>query len=578
MFRPLLLSVLAVAATLTASPARGDVVAELLNGNKLEGQVFPAEDIRITFPMAAGTEGVFKLSLIGSNIPVSFTTGQNKIFDPDGLEVPPEDVVFGAQSIRSGKSTLRLKSFVARKTGTYELVVRTNARVTTRAKGWFKVKRPLTVKFEGDESSPDVDLDLQIGDQMVVSVRKVSGDPPLVQAVKLPGGGSFAPGQKRTKKGSTTIQLEAVRAGTYSFDIGYQVGGAVGQYKGKIKLKTVRGLGIRQFRLANAPGIPLSVRTQDRFLPVDFGDTGIGVDDDGSLVTVTTARNGSLWARHFDRNLDPVQGELVPVELVGPADMQPGQQVGGHRLVFADDHHFTLFVTQSATNLGIAKFQRNLNRSGFRELVLNSASSLADPFLTRNSFGNQLSVGFFQLPSGHRVLLLDTALGDVGNTSIGGPVSGLAHSAGASAEWNPEAGHYEFWAPDTRSGAGPSDLHRQTYGATWTPLTVDSTPVADPVEVETMSSALSIDPITGVSIVHYVVVRNAASATGEIHRRLFDVTGTEVPGSHAVLQDLATGNPLVGLNRPTSLLRDQYLYLGYESLTGPVLLRFPLLR
>ena len=54
--------------------------------------------------------------------------------------------------------------------------------------------------------------------------------------------------------------------------------------------------------------------------------------------------------------------------------------------------------------------------------------------------------------------------------------------------------------------------------------------------------------------------------------------GVEIEDSHETVVDAATGNPRVGLNRPTTIIVRDVLYLGYDTPTGPDVLRLPLLR
>ena len=151
------------------------------------------------FPMAAGTEGRLTFELTGSAVPVSFTNASNAILDPEGNEVPDEDIEYGPQKIQRNRSVFRIKSFLARQTGDYTLVLGNNARVSTQAGGKFKVRRKRKVKFEGDENSPPFLLSLQRGDRYVIKVKTTAGDPTLIFRVEQPDGFGGAPAQTRKK-------------------------------------------------------------------------------------------------------------------------------------------------------------------------------------------------------------------------------------------------------------------------------------------------------------------------------------------------------------------------------------------
>ena len=557
--------------------AHADVEATVLNGQKIIGSVFAGEDIRVHMPMAAGTEGKLKLTVSGSNVPVSFSSGVTQIFDPDGLVVPvDENLVFGPQLISKRRSTFRIKLLRAQKTGTYTLVLKTNTRVTLNATGKWKVTREKTVKFEGDENSGNVVVDLQQGSAVRIRLKTVSGDPPRVARFVTPSGSGFAPTQKLNKKGALTSVLQAAVTGTFQVDVGYQFPGVAGSYTGKLKFKTVKGLGTSQLRRRNPPGIVLSVLPSERSTNVDFGDTGIGVANPGNgLITLTSERGGRLFARAYDDQLRPIVGRPNAVPVVQQSDLQPGATLQGHRLTTISSGHVAVFTTASGSEVGLVLFNQAFQVTGIRQFTVSASPSAKEPFLTRNKAGDGIFLGLPASPVGHTVFEMDGQLQDLANYSIG--IGGLAHRNGAAAQWNPSTQVFELWAPDSTTPGAASDLHRQVYSQVWDPTGADVTPIADPTVQETMVSALSIDPSTGASVVHYVVVRNTTSGTGEIHRRIYDAQGVEVPGSHAVLLD-PSQKPITGLNRPTSIIVLNRLFLGFETPTGPQVLRFPLLR
>jgi len=570
---------------LCAAPARADSVAKVFNGQKIEGDAFADEAIRITLPMAQGTVGKLKLKLSGSSRPVSITTNDTQVFDPDGIPVEPVedpdgDLVFGPTLPGPGKGTvtLRMKRLVATKTGDYLLVLRTNAKDRLRAKGKWKIKKRAKIRFEGDENSGDFEHHLQQGGEIRIKVKTGDGAAPRIEAFEVPDTTRFPPLHTYfNKKGAKTIWLRALTTGRHAFAIGYQKDGTAGSYKGVVRFKTQRSVTSAVLHRANAPGVDLSVFPNDRTLTIGFGDSGIGlVSPAPGLITITSEKGGKLYALRFTDRLDSILSETFPVEIAGPGDYLPAvDTVSGHRMAFVNGFHVVAFSNPAGDTCGLVKLTRTLGTVGRTLLVTQSATSTQDMFLTTDQAGTGLFLGLLRSPSGHTVRTLDLDFNVLGTQLIGAGT--MAHRNGAAARWNPVVELFEVWAPDSLTPGAASDLNRQFYTRAWDGTLLVGKPVADPTEQETMSSALSVDAQSGVSIVHYVVVRNTNTGTGEIHRRLFDAAGDEVPGSHTVLSD-AAGAPKAGLDRPASLLIGNYLYLGYETPTGPFVERFPLLR
>lgn len=585
MYRPMrtmrfLFAAACAAALALGAIARADVTATVLNGQKISGLVFKEEDVRLVLPLAAGATGKLKFIVSGWRVPVSFSNGEgSQILDPDGQAVTPgDDLVFGPQTIdnRRRRSIFRIDRLLARKTGNYTLVLKTNTLVTLKATGKWKVTRPKFETFEGDETSGDFPLELQQGESVRIKLKTGDGDPPLVSRFILTDGSRFPPQQKFNKKGSKTIPLPAQKTGSYGFQVGYQVPGVEGSYTGKVIYKVVKGLGVAQLRRSNPPGVVLSVLPSERFLDIDFGDAGVGIASPfARTLTITSERNGELLAKAFKDDLTPLLPFSTAVPVLTQSDLQPGQTFAGHRMIFVDGAHIATYSTVSGTDFGLVRFNTSFQVTAIREFKVNSPISTQDAFLVQNKAGDGVFVGLLTSPAGHTVTGFDGQFNTVSSSTIG--VGGLAHRNGAGVQWNAASQLFELWAPDSLVPGQPSDLHRQFYTQTWVGTGLDQKPIADANLQETMPTALSIDSFTGATILHYVVVRNPNSGAGEIHRRVYQPDGQEIPGSHVVLSD-GLGAPYTDRNRPISAIVGNNLFLGYETSSGPRIERFPILR
>ncbi len=571
-------SVLALACAVVlgaAVLARGESTATLTDGQSIQGSVPPAEIIRLRMLLPEGGEPRLAFALAGSKLTLSFR--RTELYDPDGNLIPDTSRYFAGTRPRPNRSVLRLAGFVTPKAGIYELVVETSASSipnlgNLRATGKLRVKRPTRIVLDREETDLSFRVGLQLRDRMRVKVKRVSGDVPKVATYLSASGATFPdPAHKRTKDGEVAGWFNAIASGTHGFDFGYRDAGTAGQFRATVSIDPFRSRGVTQMALRNAPGIPLSVRKIDRSLALDFGSGSPGLSYDGSYFLISALRTGpgqpDIAARFYDRDLFPQPGTPTPVTLVGPTDMQPGALLDGFRALFGAGRHVVAWTANGAANAGIVSIRPDLNRAAARELVVNGPISRADPFLV--SDGERISLGLFAGAGGHAVSVFDPDLVDVGTFAIGG--GAYAHARGAGAAWNDEDDVFEFWAPDSSGGSSPSDLHRQFYSSLWQVRTPDATPVADPTVVETMCSAVAWDARSGVTIVHYVVPTDAVTGAGTLHRVLFDAAGVEVPGSHATLSGAQR-------NRPTSVIVDDYLFLGSSSPAGPVVERFPLLR
>ena len=575
--------VAALAAALAALPAlapRGAVAestATFANGQKLAGTVPPDEVIRLRFPVPKDGEPRLNFSLKGSNIPVSFN--RSDIYDPDGNLIPDTSRFFLGTRVRPRKSTLKLRDFVAPKSGMYTLVIETNAAripgiVELVVSGRLKVKRPTKIRLRRDETEPVIGVGLATGERVSVKVKRVTGDLPQIDRYTSPLGSVAFPitESRRTKKGSVSRTFTAVANDVHTFTIGYRDGGVSGAFDAVVKITPFRGGTAAQMRLANAPGIPLSVRGIDRSTTLTFGTGAPGISYDGSFFLLTARRTGpgqpDIAGRFFDRDLLEQPGTQVPISIVGPADMQPGAQVGGHRSVFMAGHHVTAWWTVDGRNAGLERRRTDMTRANFVELFTAAANPVVDPFLT--SDGTRLSFGVFEPPSGHLVYLRDADLTRVAEVAIGGGALAHGNGAGAAFHDDDDAPFFDLWAPESNTFGQASDLHRQRYSPTWQSLGPETRPVADPQVQESMSTAVVLDPVTEATIVHYVVPE-AASGAGRVRRVIFDAAGVEVPGSRTIL----AGS---GRNRPTAVIVGAYLYLGVETAGAPVIERFPLLR
>ena len=563
----------ALALGLAAVVARASELYVLIaDSQEIQGDAIAGEPIRIEFPLAAGSEPRIRLSLIGSlpNQPISFS--EATLLGPDGQEIflPPGQ--FFRETHITGRDTLALSGWVAQTSGRHQLFIRTNARLTTRAKGKIRVVRPTRIRLTGDENSAPLQVSLQERDVTTLTVRRVSGTAPKVGSYKIPSGITSTPGQRIVAKGSTTYALYAPEFGVYEYTVGYQAEPLAGVWRATLHIKPFKGGLPATLRLRNSPGVPLSVRNADRSVQPVFATDAVGVASDGFNVTVTGEQGGALTGQVLDKDLQQIQTLPNPVTLTTASDFSPTETLAGHRLMFMGTFYYLVFSTTSGQELSIARLRTDLVRDGFTQIVSASPDPTTDFFLTGN--GTQVSVGVFHPADGHTVHLLNaTDFGVRSTVSIGGGAYPQVNGAGAA--WRASDSVFELWTPTTLAYQGPSDLHRVLYNAAWSPTTPDAKPVADLTTTETMPTAVTVDPRSNATIVHYVVPDNPAVGAppgyGRIHRRVFDEEGVEVPDSHVIL-------PRASCYRPVSAILNNAIYVAYQTATGPVVERYPLLR
>ena len=540
---------------------------------EIQGDAIAGEPIRIEFPLAAGSEPRIRFALVGSlpNQPISFS--EARLLGPDGQEIflPPGQ--FFKETHTVGRDSLALSGWVAQTSGLHQLYIRTNARLTTRAKGKINVKRPKRIKLSGDETSAPLTVALQERDAVRLTVTRVSGSAPKIASFRIPSGTTSTPGQQMGKSGSKSNLLPATQFGDYQFTVGYQADPPVGAWRAKLKITPFQGGFPATLRLRNSPGVPLSIRDADRLFLPPFATDGVGVSSDGLNVMVTGEQGGTLTGQVLDKDLQQSPILPNPLPLTSASDFSPTETLLGHRVTFMGTFYFVAFSTTSGKELSLARVRTDLVRDGFTQIVSNSPDPTADFFLTGD--GTKVSVGVFRPADGHTVHLLSaTDFGIRSTVLIGGGLFPQVNGAGAA--WRPADSVFELWTPTTLDYHGPSDLHRVLYESTWSPATPDTKPVADLTATETMPTAVTVDPQKKATILHYVVpdnppVTGLTAGYGRIHRRVFDAEGVEVPDSHAIL-------PRASCNRPVSVLLNNALYLAYQTAAGPVVERYPLLR
>ncbi len=578
-----------VLAAATAARA-AELYAPVVDGQRILGNLPPGENVRLEFPLAAGSEPHIAVTLGTSKgmPPISFRNF--KVIDPDGDEVA-EAVPFFGTIYGSGRNTLTLNfglprsqpGWRAAKSGRYQFFFGTNVNPASGAPspltGTIKVVRPTKIVVTGDETSGPIQVALQPNDRSRLSVRRVSGTAPLVASYRLPDGTLLVPPylhETKNRKGATSDLLTVVQYGVHEYAVGYQGEPATGAWKATVRIKPFRRNvppNIVQAVLRNSPGIPLSVRAEDRTYNVTFGTQGIGIATNTYTVLVTSEQNGELRGIVLDRDLVPLTLPPTYVVLANAADFTT-PPLSGHRLLFSAGYYFAAFGNASGSEVALRRYRgTDLGFDGFSSIVGNAATSVADFFLV--SDGATVSVGVPTASAGHTVYSLPaTAFGTRSTYSIGDALH--PQSAGSGVVWRPLDSVYELWTPDTLDWHGPSDLHRQYFDSAWSTSVPDETPVAGS-ETETMPTAVSVyqgdGPGKGVTILHYIVPDSppvGPAGSGTLHRRLFDASGVEIPGSHAVL----TGG---ARNRPTSFILGDSIYVGVEPSTGPVVHRYALL-
>jgi hypothetical protein len=568
-----------VLALSSASAAHAESTAYVGDGQKITGTVPVGEVIRLTIPLPSGATPRLNFSLKGSKVPVSFL--RSDLYDPAGNLIPDTSRFFEGTRVRANRSTLRLRDFVAPTSGEYQLVIETNSDrlpgiIDLRASGKLKVERVTKFKERFSTAGAGFEFGLQARDQARAIVKRISGDIPDIAMWRNTQFSSPQPPQSATKKGGSTQFFKAGSDDAYAFQFGYRDSGSFGEYLAVVKIRPIRSPGgISALRLANAPGIPLSVRAIDRSITLNFGTGAPGLSYDGTYLLVsaldTSSGAAEIGVRFYDRDLFAQSGTPVPRPVVGPLDMQPGRSVGGHRMLFADNHHVVLWWTANGANAGMVRFSRDLLRRSSIEAIVGAPKPIVDPFLA--SDGTRISFGVAEIDFGHRVRVYESDFATVGTFDIGG--GQYTHGNGAGVTWRPsnvqgQGNVFEFWAPDSTDPTQPSDLHRQTYSSLWQPQSPDEKPIADASVTETMSTAVSYDAESKVTVLHYVVPVDLAG-NGVLHRVLFDANGAEIPGSHAVLDGTQR-------NRPSSVIAGGALYLGSSGPNGPTVERFSLLR
>jgi len=583
-----LVSFAGLAALAVARADAAELYAIVANGQGILGTVPAHDPIRIRFPLSKNASPTLSLNLLGSGaITVSFKPA--KVYGPDGKEIVFDTDYFSIRphvNAGGGRDGIVFKGWRAPESGFYEIVIETNARTSLRASGKFTVSRLTRFAFAGDENSPPEvnpvvvpmqgDLSTGVYDQISLTVRRVTGAPPFIASAKRPSGIPLFVSQKKTTRGSTTSYVASTEFGDYAFTIGYQPSikfpTPAGKWRGVVTIKPFKGGYPATLALRNPPGVPLSVLDADRVMTIPFGGTHAGVASDGTLVLATSEANGSLYGELFDQELSPPTTPNV-VTMTGPLDLAVGETVSGHRVLYMGGAYFAAFSTASGQSVVATKFNLALQRGSVQPVVANAADATTDFFLTGD--GPHVAIGVPHATSAsHTVYQFDALnFGNPTTIAIGGAFYPQAPGGGAA--WRGTDAVFELWTPDTLDYRGPSKLHRVLYSAAWNPSTADARlTFADPSPTDTMPTAVSVDPQTGVTIVHYVAADGQPQGplgSGNVHRRLFDATGVEIPGSHAIL-------PRTACNRPSSQIVGNRIFLAYETPSGPVLERYPLLR
>jgi hypothetical protein len=572
-----LLAALLLAAFAVASAHAAESYAILANTQKIQGDVPAGFPIRLEFPLPAGAEPRITITLTGSTPIKPVSIASAKLYGPDGQEITLPQGTFFNTKYSKGNPTLTFRGWAATASGNHQFVITTNAQVVLHASGRLLVVRPTKIAYSGDETTTTpIEVPLEPRDVSSVVVTRVSGTAPKVASYRLPSGFSSTPGQKMTKRGSTSNALFAAEFGVYQYTIGYQAAPAAGKWKAVLKITPFKGGTPATLQVRNSPGIPISILNVDRSLVPTFaaGGTGVGVATDGNVtVLVTSEVGGVLQGQAYDLDLAP--SLLLPnvVSLTGPNDFTQGETLSGHRLMFMGGSYFAAYSTASGAELSILRVRTDLIRVGFAQVVTSSPDPTTDFFLTGN--GTKVSVGIFHPPDAHNVTVLEpTDFGIRTNYAIGG--GAYPQKNGAGAAWRAADAVFELWTPDSLDYRLPSDLHRVLYDAAWSPTTPDAKLVADVPDMETMPTAVVVDNgRTNATIVHYVVADNppagGPAGSGKIHRRIFDAAGVEIPGSHVIL-------PRASCNRPTATLLGNSLYLGFETPSGPMVERYQVLR
>jgi len=183
----------------SAASAYAESVAFLGDGQRLAGTVPKGEVIRLTIPLPAGAEPRLNVVLKGSKlVPISFL--RSDIYDPSGNLIP-DTSRFYDYSLKAGKSTLKLREFIAPTSGEYQFVIETNSGrvpgiVELRVSGKLKVKRVTKVKERFTVAGASVAVGLQKRDRVRAKVTRVNGDLPKIAAWITPVSFARPPIQK----------------------------------------------------------------------------------------------------------------------------------------------------------------------------------------------------------------------------------------------------------------------------------------------------------------------------------------------------------------------------------------------
>ncbi len=131
---------------------------------------------------------------------------------------------------------------------------------------------------------------------------------------------------------------------------------------------------------------------------------------DGRQIVVTYARQQALWARRYDRNLNPVGDAMQVTSGADPA-------VTDHKHIFLNNMHFVAFSTPGDGELYLLKLDADLNRLGFVPVVEGTTRERTNDMLLGTD-GQSLIVGRFcpckEAGTGHVFTVFDQNLVRVG--------------------------------------------------------------------------------------------------------------------------------------------------------------------
>ncbi len=131
---------------------------------------------------------------------------------------------------------------------------------------------------------------------------------------------------------------------------------------------------------------------------------------DGQHIVVTYARQQVLWARRYDRNLNPVSDAVRVTLGADPAATD-------HKHIFLNGMHFVAYSTPGAAELYLLKLDSDLNRLGFVPVVEGTTRERTNDMLLGTD-GQHLIVGRFcpckEAGTGHVFTVFDQNLIRVG--------------------------------------------------------------------------------------------------------------------------------------------------------------------